>query len=248
MNQNKRFFLFFLLLASFTVNAQFKKGDKMLGTSIASILYNTGGSDISATPGGNSKSLFNNYSVSIIPQMGWFLSGSTVVGFTADLNPYGQKNIYKQNGLTYQSDKASGLNLGVGGFVRNYFKKTGKYLPFAQAGANLGITNYKTDGFFYGGSGASAYKQTYTGNSSGGFFANGSIQAGITKMMGENAGLELYIGYTYSYINNKFKRTTLFDDGNNGTIDSSTENVTTTKYTNHGFMIGLGFQIFLRKK
>ena len=248
MKQSKSVFLFFLLLVSITVNAQFKKGDKMAGASIGSILFNTGNSDITVTSAGSNKSVSNNYSISIIPLMGWFLTGSTAVGFTANLNPYGQKNIYKQNGITFQSDKASGFNIGAGGFIRSYFKKTGKFLPFGQAGVNLGITNFKTEGFFYGGSGASAYKQTYTGNSSGGFYANGSIGAGITKMMGENAGLELFIGYSYSYTNNKFKRTTLFDDGNNGTIDSSSETETTTKSTNHGFMISLGFQIFLRKK
>ena len=121
-------------------------------------------------------------------------------------------------------------------------------MPFGQAGVNAGISNLKTEGFFYGGSGASAYKQTYTGNSSGGFFANAAFVAGLTKMMGENAGLDLSLGYIFSYNKNTFKRTTLRDDGNNGSIDTRAVNETTTKYTNHGFTIGLGFQVFLRGK
>ncbi|MGB5028410.1 MAG: hypothetical protein WBO38_07895, partial [Chitinophagaceae bacterium] len=95
---------------------------------------------------------------------------------------------------------------------------------------------------------SSAYKQTYDGNSSGGFFANAAFTGGFTKLVGENAGLDFYIGYNYSYNKNTFKRTTLRDDGIDGSIDTRAENETTTKFTNHGFTIGAGFQIFLRGK
>lgn len=248
MKQQKWLFLAFLLLAGVTLKAQFNKGDRMVGASVGSILYNTGSADITVASIGSNTSLIKSYSVSIIPSLGWFISGNTAVGFSANLNPNGQKTTYEQNGSTYQSDKSNGFNIGVGGFVRNYFKSSGSLLPFGQAALNAGISNLKTEGFFYGGSGPSAYKQTYTGNSSGGFFANASFAAGLTKMMGENAGLDIYIGYSYSYNKNTFKRTTLRDDGNNGSIDSRAENETTTKYTNHGFTIGLGYQVFLRGK
>ena len=67
-------------------------------------------------------------------------------------------------------------------------------------------------------------------------------------MLGENAGLDFYAGYTYTYNNNSFKKTTLRDNMINGTIDERGENETTVKFTNHGFMLGVGFQIFLRGK
>lgn len=248
MRTIKRSFTVILLLAVTITNAQFKKGDKMAGASIGSIVYNTGSADITVASIGSNTSLIKSYSVSIIPSMGWFLTGNTAVGFTANLNPNGQKTTYEQGGTTFQSDKSNGFNIGVGGFARNYFKSSGTLMPYGQAGINVGISNLKTEGFFYGGSGASAYKQTYTGSSSGGFFANAALNLGVTKMVGETTGLDLYFGYNYSYNKNTFKRTTLRDDGNNGSIDSRAENETTTSYTNHGFMIGLGFQVFLRKK
>ena len=40
-------------------------------------------------------------------------------------------------------------------------------------------------------------------------------------------------------------------DGDNYTltaIDETLKNKTTTKFTNHGFFLGVGFQVFLRKK
>ena len=248
MRTIKVFFAVMALLAGTVTNAQFKKGDKMTGASVGSIVYNTGTADITVASIGSNTSLIKNYSVSIMPSMGWFLSANTAVGFTANLNPNGQKTTYEQNGTTFQSDKSNGFNIGVGGFVRNYFKSSGNWLPYGQAGINAGISNLKTEGFFYGGSGASVYKQTYTGNSSGGFFANAALNLGLTKMVGETTGLDLYVGYNYSYNKNTFKRITLRDDGNNGSIDSRAENETTTSYTNHGFIIGLGFQVFLRKK
>ena len=248
MQLNKGLFVVLAIIAGNTVHAQFNKGDRMVGASVASILYNTGSADITVASIGSNTSLIKNYSVSIIPSIGWFISENTAVGFTANLNPTGQKTTYEQNGSTYQSDKSNGFNIGLGGFVRNYFKSSGSLLPFGQAGVNAGISNLKTEGFFYGGAGASAYKQTYTGNSSGGFFANAALTTGVTRMMGENAGLDLYLGYIFSYSKNTFKRTTLRDDGNNGTIDTRAENETTTKYTNHGFTIGLGYQVFLRGK
>ena len=66
--------------------------------------------------------------------------------------------------------------------------------------------------------------------------------------MGENAGLDFYVGYTFSYNKNTFKKTTLKDLGNDGTIDERAENETTTKFTNHGFTLGVAFQIFLAAK
>ncbi|MBK8951331.1 MAG: hypothetical protein IPM85_02190 [Chitinophagaceae bacterium] len=184
----KNYLLPILILANITANAQFKKGDKMAGASVAAIVFNSGSSDISVANIGDNKSKNTNYSINISPSLGWFVSENTAVGFSLNINPTSQKVTYEQTGSTYQSDKASNFNIGVGGFARNYFSKGGSLLPFGQASVNAGISSYKEEGFFYGGSGGSAYKQTYDGSSSGGFFANATFTGGFTKMMGENAG------------------------------------------------------------
>ena len=221
----------------------------MAGATVGSFVFNTGSSDITVAIIGSNQSVSKNYSLSIAPLLGWFTSDNTVIGATLIINPNGQKNTYEQNGSTYQSDKSNGFNIGAGGFARNYFMgKKSSFIPFGQINLNAGINNLKTEGFFYGGSGTNVYKITYTGNSSGGFFINAGFSAGFTKMMGENAGLDFYIGYNFTYNKNTFKKTTLRDDMINGTIDERGENETTIKFTNHGFILGAGFQVFLKGK
>lgn len=236
------------LLAGTRAQAQFSKGDRMVGTSIGNVVYNSGSSDISVDQIGENTSKITSYNFSINPSMGWFISDNTVVGAVLNINPTGNKTSYEQNGSTYQSDKSNDFNIGLGGFARHYFSYSGTMFPFGQFGFNVGISNLKTEGFLYTGTAPNADKRTYDGSSSGGFFANASLQAGMTKMLGENAGLDFFIGYVYGYSKNTFSKTTLIDLGNNGSIDETLKNKTTTKYTNHGFLLGVGFQVFLRKK
>lgn len=236
------------MFTTVAVNAQFAKGDRMVGASVASIFFNSGNSDISVASIGTNLSKITNYGISITPSLGWFISDKTAVGASLNINPSGNKTTYEQSGTTFQSDKVTSFNIGLGGFVRHYFGQTGNMMPFGQFGINGGISTYKSDGFFYGGSGASAYKTSYDGNSTGGFFANSTFQLGMTKMVGDYTGLDFYIGYNFSYTKNTFKKTTLRDDGNDGTIDSRGENETTTKFTNHGVIVGVGFQVFLKGK
>lgn len=241
-------FLFISLIST----GQFQKADRMVGTTIGSAVFNTGNADISVASIGSNTSKTNSYTIAINPSIGWFINSQTVAGLSLTINPTHQKTTYEQNGSTYQSDQSTNFNIGFGGFARNYFstKKGNSLLPFGQLSLNGGISNLKTEGFFYGGSGASSYKQTYSGNSSGGFYFNTSLSGGFTKMVSAHTGLDFYLGYNFAYNKNTFQRTTLRDDGIDGSIDTRAENETTTRFTNHGLMIGVGFQVFLapRKK
>lgn len=245
--QVRSLFLVLIFLSVFGVcNAQFSKGDKMIGASVGTVVFNSGTADITVASIGSNTSKIKNYNINIVPQMGWFVSDKTVVGATVNINPNGQKTTYEQNGSTYESDKSNAYNIGFGGFARNYFNSKSSLLPFVQGSLNGGVSNLKTEGFFYGGSGPSAYKDTYSGNSTGGVFFNATFVAGFTKLVGDNAGLDIYIGYNFAYTKNDFKRTTLTDLGVDGTIDTRSENNTTTKFTSNGFILGVGFQIFTR--
>jgi hypothetical protein len=248
MRQKTSLFCLFLMLNSIAINAQFAKGDKMVGASVASIFFNSGNADISVGSIGNNISKITSYGVSITPQLGWFISDKTAVGVTLNINPNGQKTTYEENGSTYQSDKSNGFNIGIGGFVRNYFSGKSAWMPFGQFGLNGGISNLKTDGFFYYKSGVPYYKYTYSGNSSGGLFINSALNLGLTKMLGDNAGLDIFIGYNFSYNKNTFKRTTLYYLTSTDINPSTGKNESTTKFTNHGFALGVGFQVFLRGK
>jgi hypothetical protein len=175
--------------------------------------------------------------------MGWFMNERTIIGATFAINPVKNKTTFENGGNTFQKDESTSFNIGIGGFARNYFSTSSSFMPFGQAGLNFGMSSQKTNGFFIAGS--NAYKSTYDGKSSGGFFANAALSIGMTKLLNPHTGLDIYAGYNFSYTKNKYKTTTLRDDGNNGSIDLTSISEPESEFTNHGFMVGIGFQIFL---
>lgn len=248
MYRIKHFFTAFLLLIALVSTAQFKKGDRMYGASIGNIFFNSGNADQKVVSVGSLTYKTTEFGINIGPSIGWFISDKTAVGSTLNINPTSQKTTYESSGSTFQKDESNNFNIGLGGFARHYFGAEGSFMPYGQFGFNAGISTAKTEGFFYGGSGASAYKETYDGKSSGGSFINAALNIGLTKMVGETTGLDVFAGYNFSYNKNTFKTTRLRDDGNNGSIEVRSENETVTDFTNHGFVLGVGFQFFLRGK
>jgi hypothetical protein len=243
----KSFFSGIIILAGIAANAQFKKGDKMVGTSVGSIFFNSGSSDVSFPQVRGYSSKTSSYGVRIEPSFGWFISEKTIIGAAININPSGQKVRYEDIGTSFQEDKSTGLNIGVGGFARNYFGGNSAFMPFGQFGFNAGINSSTMEGYKYYDA-SPDYKVSYDGKSSGGFFANATLQFGFTKMVGEYTGFDMYLGYNYSYNKNTFKTTTLTDLDIDGDIDFRSENEPTTKFTNHGLIVGVGFQVFLKGK
>ncbi len=240
-------FLTAIITISSASNAQFNKGDRMVGASIASLFYNSGNSEVTypGITGYTSKN--SGFGIRVEPNMGWFISEQTAVGGSLFINPTGQKVTYENAGTTFQEDKSNNFNIGLGAFARHYLGSGDSYMPYGQFGFNFGISSATTEGFRYYDA-TIDYKTAYNGKSSGGFFANASLQLGLTKMLGENAGLDIFAGYAYSYSKNTFKTTTTTDFGIDGSIETTAVSEPTTKFTNHGFSAGLGIQIFLRKK
>lgn len=236
--------VFFLQPAGY---AQFSRGDKMVGASLGSVIFNSGSSDVTFDGIDGYSAKTSSYGLRIEPSVGFFISEKTAVGFTLNINPSGTKERYSNGGTTFQEDKSTTFTIGAGVFARNYFSSTGAWMPFGQFGVNAGISTLKTEGFRYYSVPADS-KSTYDGNSPSGFFANASLQAGLTKMLGENAGLDLFIGYTYSHNKNTMKTVTSIDSDLDGDIDVTSTNEPTTTFNNHGFFVGAGFQVFLRGK
>lgn len=221
----------------------------MVGATLGSLFYNNGNGDISFPPptvGYSYKT--TSLGATITPSIGWFITDKTIVGGAVNINPMRLKNTYEFGGTTYRKDQSNTSNIGIGGGVRNYFTINSAYKPFGQFNINVGINSQSTEGFYYGGSGLGTYKETYDGKSSGGFFTNANFVLGLTKILNPHIGLDLFTGYNYSYTKNTMKTSTLRDDGINGTIDETRISEPTTKFTNHGFIIGAGFQIFLERK
>jgi hypothetical protein len=243
-----KFFVFILCLGSFIIsNAQFQKGDRMVGASIGAISYNSGKTDYSYPPpttGFTRNS--SSYGISLTPNYGWFISSSTVIGGIFNLG-YTHSEYFDEdeaNGNTFNKDESNNFNIGAGAFVRNYFSSSGKFYPFAQVGFNLGVSSADSRGYFFKG----VDKYSYDGKSSGGFFANAGVALGFTKLLSRHTGLDFSIGYNFSHSNTTFKTTTQIDLTNNGTVDQTNVSEPTQKFTNHGVALSVGFQVFLEGK
>lgn len=228
-------------------NAQFKKGNRMAGANIGAVYFNSGKTDYSyPSPTTGFTRNETNVGVNISPNYGWFINDNTVIGGSVLLS-YDHKKYFDEdasNGNTFNKDVTNGFSIGFGGFARNYFSNGGTFLPYGQAGFNFGLSSSKNDGFYFN----SSNKYTYSGSSTGGFFANAGLSFGMTKMLNDHTGLDFSLGYSYSYKKIEYKTTTQVDIGNNGTIDQTNINNPTQKYSNHGVVLGIGFQIFLDGK
>jgi hypothetical protein len=246
----RKFLCFLLIITVFSVSlqAQFSKGMRMVGATIGSAFFNSGKYTYTVPPPtiGSSEST-NSLGISLSPGYGWFISDQTVVGALFSAGYRYDKDLKSDaNNITYYKNEYKKFSLLAGGFVRNYFQAGGNFHPFAQVSVTAGFGSSNHEGFNYNNS--PLYKETFDGKSSGDFSVNGGISAGITKMLNKHVGLDIIAGYVYSYNKNKYKTNLDRDIDIDGTIDETEQGDLTTKYTNHGFSIGVGFQVFLGKK
>src|SRR6266513_4332385 len=151
MQQKKKFLIIALLLVSITLNAQLKKGMRMVGATVGNSFFNSGKSDYSYPPpttGYTSNS--NNFGVTLNPSMGWFISDNTVIGALLNFCYTHQKTFAKAtNGNIFNRDISNSFNIGIGGFARNYFKSSGTMMPFGQFNLNGGIGSTSNNGFYF---------------------------------------------------------------------------------------------------
>jgi len=244
----REFTCFFITVMMFskTINAQFSKGTRMVGSSIGSVFFNSKKSDYSFPPPTTGYTSSNtSYGFNLAPNTGWFVSNNTSIGARLNLGFNRDKTLDEANGNTFNKNDYTSFRLGIGGFTRMYFGKPGTWLPFGQFNLDLGMGSTKTNGFTYF---AAGYKETYDGKSTGDFFIDAGYSFGVSKMLNKNTSLDLYGGYLYSYNKNEFESTTLKDIDLDGITDETAKLQQTLKTTAHGFSINLGFQIFLDKK
>jgi hypothetical protein len=241
---------FILIITAFSgsLHAQFSKGMRMVGTTIGSAFFNSGKYTFTVPPPttGSSESI-NSMGISLTPAYGWFISDQTVVGALLTGGYRYDKNIKADiNNVTYYKNENKKFSLLAGGFIRNYFQAGGSFHPFGQLSVAAGFGSSNHEGYNY--NNAPLYKESFKGKSSGDFAVNAGVTAGLTKMLSRNVGLDITAGYVYAYNKNKYKTTLNRDVNIDGTIDETETGDLTTKFTNHGFSIGVGFQVFLGNK
>lgn len=237
-----------ILLFATSSNAQFTKGMRMAGATIGGAFFNSGTYDYTVpSPTFGYSEKVNSLGVNLSPNFGWFVSDKTVIGGQLLAGYKYDKNLKTDpSDITYSKNISKGLNLGFGGFARNYFSSISGLAPFAQVGFTVGMGSTNNNGFYY--NNAPLYKDSYKGKSSGDFTATGSLAVGVTKLINSHIGLDVSAGYTFSHNKNKYKTTTQRDIDIDGSINETLISDLTTEFTNHGFALGVGFQLFLEKR
>ena len=238
--------LIVLLLATCSF-AQLKKGNKITGLSIGSVFTNNGKTDYSSAT--SSYSISNdNFGVSIAPSLGWFTSDNLAVGVMPVIGFTSSKLLGKSgSGNTFSKDETTGYHFGIGGFARYYFPGTAKMMRFfGQYNLGVGLAGSQSEGFEYDQLGT--YVDRFDVKSSGDLFANTGIVLGLAKFLNAHTSLDFYIGYTYSYTKANVTGASNRDYANPLTPDEQREINEDRKTTNHGLVLGLGFQVFLENK
>jgi hypothetical protein len=236
---------------SMAVQAQFKKGTKIISANIGSALFKSGTIDYSQSVdlGGTfyTRATTKNFDIQLAPGLGWFINPQLAVGGRIGLNYLSAKRNDKDlgSGNVYSKDNTNSFFADINAFSRYYFTTEKNWLPFAEATAGVGFGSSKGDGFFYKGT---EYKDITNTKSSGDFAINAGLLIGITKMIGDQVGLDIYAGYKYNRYKNDINKATRRDIGMDGSIDENLKNFTSQESNNHGLQVGVGLQIFLHKK
>jgi hypothetical protein len=246
----KKFVFGLFLLVSVTTYGQFKKGTRMIGSSVATGFFNGGNTEISYPSNSNLNysSKNSSYGITLSPNYGWFISDKTVVGvlLNAGFNGFTTTDKTSAN-VRFRETNSTSFNFGAGAFVRNYFNTGSSFMPFGQASLNLGLASNSSDGFYFE-SGTTVSRVDFDRKSTGGFYTNANLTFGVTKMLNSFIGLDLYLGYNFSFNRLNYTENQAVDASNNGTIDETRKADTESRFTSHGAAVGVGLQIFLDPK
>ncbi len=152
----KVFFAALCMAVSTLTFAQVEKGAKLIGVSFGSLSYTD---SKSTTTYSNTPTVYssdgNSFSISVNPNVAWFVKERLAVGGGVSLSFYTSKSNSSNTASTTTSEsKSTQPSFYIGPFARYYFKGSSKGLPFAQINFQYGI---------YGGKSKSS---TSTGSSS----------------------------------------------------------------------------------
>jgi hypothetical protein len=240
-------FVFPALVVTTIINAQFKKGDKMVGASIGTAFFNHGNTDLSTSILASTTS-DDNFGIVFNPSVGWFINDNVAIGIMPNAGYNNQKILGKSPaGNTFLKDKSSRFNIGVGGFARYYFHTTNlKTRLFGQYDLSAGLSGSKREGFQYETYGV--FVDRYNYKSSGDFFASTGLSLGVSKFLSGKTSLDFYIGYKFSYTRSNTTGNFFRDYSDPGAGDITEKPDYDQKFTGHNVTLGVGFQVFLDKK
>lgn len=188
--------LFFLVsgitLISLVTNAQTKKGDKMVGVGFGSISYTNSDSKTtySNTPT-EYKSSGNSFSISVNPNVAWFIQDNLAIGGSVSVSFYNSKsNSSNTSSTTTSESKSSQPAFYIGPLARYYFDGGSKGMPFVQVNAQYGISAGKSN------SSTSTGSSSETTTKPKGDW-NAGLSFGYEHFITKNVGFYGSVGFNY---------------------------------------------------
>jgi len=189
----KKLILFFIAcITVISVSAQTEKGSRLIGVGLGSLSYTN---STSKTSYSNTPTVYNSdgnsFSISVNPNIGWFVKDRVAVGGGVSVSFYSSKSNSSNTGSSTTSESTSTQpSFYIGPYVRYYFSGSKSGMPFLQANAQYGI---------YGGKSKS---KTSTGSSSETTtHPKGDWNAGATfgyeHFVSSYVGLYFSVGFNY---------------------------------------------------
>ncbi|MBL0144650.1 MAG: hypothetical protein IPP48_01690 [Chitinophagaceae bacterium] len=133
-------------LGMFSAVAQNQKGSKLIGVGLGSISYTNSESKTSYS---NTPTVYksdgNSFSISVNPNVAWFVQDNLAVGGGVSISFYTSTSKSSNTGSTTTSEsKSTQPSVYIGPYARYYFGGSSKGMPFAQANFQIGIYGGKS--------------------------------------------------------------------------------------------------------
>jgi len=188
----KIMFLLAGCLSLLSAVSQTAKGDKLVGVSFGALSYNN--SD-SKTTYSNTPTIYdgksNSFSISITPNVAWFVTDNLAVGGLLGLNFYTSKNKNSNtSSSTTTENKNNEPSFYIGPMARYYFGGSSKGMPFAQANVQFGFQGQKTTSTTSSGGSSET-----TAKPKGDWNAGAAV--GYEHFITPNIGLYASVGFNY---------------------------------------------------
>lgn len=182
----------FALITALSVQAQTKKGDKLVGVGFGSISYTN--SD-SKTTYSNTPTVYNSdgnsFSISVNPNVAWFVQDNLAIGGGVSISFYSSKsNSSNTSSSTTSESKSTQPSFYIGPLARYYFGGSSKGQPFAQLNFQYGIYGGKSESKTS--SGASSETTTHPKGD-----WNTGLTFGYEHFVTPNIGLFASVGFNY---------------------------------------------------
>jgi hypothetical protein len=231
-----------VLLSVNTGNAQLKKGNMLVETSLGNISINKNKTEYKSPTAVTSTYKYNTFGITLSPRVGFFLSDNFVLGTELYISFYNSKeDDFNGVGVKTGDYKFNSTTIGLSPFARFYFPgKNPKSVFYGQlsGGFNVDISR-NSESISYNPLGAvtSKFKYNYTKKPAN---FGGNVKVGWNRFLTESIALNMDLGY-------EIRRNTQTSTYTQTPAVGPATTSTSSKYTSDrsGVVWGLGFTMFL---